>query len=189
MPENPNPPASGELPPERPADPVEPVDPADPPPPAEETVTMPQEPAAPAAAPTGPTRFRRAASHRATPIVAAALAGVLVGGGVMALIAYTGDGRDRDDRPARAEMFRDGPRGGGFGGFGERGPMMRQDLRGELEPWRQDLRDRFQQRFEQLPVPPHQHDEDGNVIPAPRDGEQPEAPAPAPEQEQEQGGN
>lgn len=187
MPDNPNqpePPAAGDLPPEQPAAGESPPEPA----PAEqttadETVVMAQEP--PAREPRKPGRFRQAASHRATPIVAAALAGVLVGGGVMALIAYTGD--DRDDRRIhgetfRGEMFR-GDRDDFFGDrddFFERGPM-----RPEIHPWRGDMRERMQDRFRQMPIPDHRHDEDGNVIPAPQPA-QPDQPEREPDQD---GGN
>lgn len=176
MPENPNqpdPPASGDLPSEEPASGDLPPEPA----PAEqtsadETVVMAQEPPA-----REPGRFRQAASHRATPIVAAALAGVLVGGGVMALIAYTGDDRDdRDDRRIHGEMFR-----GDRDGFFERAPMDR-----KMHPWRGDMRERMRDRFQQMPIPDHRHDEDGNVIPAPRPA-QPDQPE---QQEPDQdGGN
>ncbi|MGH3434700.1 MAG: hypothetical protein ACRDQB_17880 [Thermocrispum sp.] len=159
MPENPNqpdPPASGDLPPERPA--------AQPPPPprADETSEL-AEPAP--AGPPGPTpagRTRRIASHRATPIAAAALAGVLVGGGVMALIAYTGDDDDRDGRPGRVEMFRDGPRSL----FDDDRPRRADPLRKHERGW---IHERLKDRLERMPIPDHRHDEDGNVIPAPRE--------------------
>lgn len=159
MPDNPthpDQPASGDLPPE--------------PPRADDTaVQPPQEPQEPQE----PSRFGRAAGSKTTALVAAGLAGVLIGAGTMALIAFTGDDDrdDRDDRPARAEMYRhgDGPY------FDKRGPMMR-----EMRPWRGDLEplepgvmpgERFKDRVRDLlkgqMVPDHHHDEDGNMVPGP----------------------
>lgn len=161
MPDNPTDPdrpASGELPPE--------------PPRADDTAILPPEeppPAAPPQEPREPSRFRRAAGSKTAALVAAGLAGVLIGAGTMALIAFTGDD-DRDDRRSRAEMFRDGD--GPY--FDKRGPMMREmrPWRGNAEPMEPGERgEKFKQRLRDLLTDPqlreHHHDEDGNMVPGP----------------------
>jgi hypothetical protein len=158
MPENPTPPdrpASGDLPPETPRE--APGTPPEPPrTPVDETATFDTTPPEPAR---DEGRARRFVGHRATPIVAAGLAGLLIGGGTMALIAYTGD----DDRRPRAEVFRDGDDGPYFD---RRGPMMR-DM--PMRPWRERdaLKDQLKERLKNMPVPEHHHDEDGNMVPGP----------------------
>lgn len=161
MPDNPthpDQPASGELPPE--------------PPRADDTAVLPPEeppPAAPPQEPQEPSRFRRAAGSKTAALVAAGMAGVLIGAGTMALIAFTGDD-DRDDRSPRAEMFRhgDGPY------FDKRGPKMR-----EMRPWHGNLEqmepgergEKFKERLRDLLTDPqlreHHHDQDGNMVPGP----------------------
>ncbi|GAB2785161.1 hypothetical protein GCM10027199_70990 [Amycolatopsis magusensis] len=58
-----------------------------------------------------PGGFGRFVRHRATGLVAAGLAGLLVGGGIVGLVAASDHDGPRDGRPGIAREFGDGPRG------------------------------------------------------------------------------
>lgn len=121
--------------------------PPDPPPAtdAESTRAMPES------GPRSDGRARRFVGHRATQLVAAGIAGLLIGGGTVALL-------DRDDDrhfPRDATM-----RGGSDRGeFGQRVHPRMWEERGEF-------RDRMRDKLERK-IPEHHHGEDGEIIPGP----------------------
>lgn len=138
----------------------EPATPPEPDPGPEPTRELPAEAATPAAGPVTPEPAKpgKAAQffgHRATQLVGAGLAGLLIGGGIA--IAFLADD-DRDDHPFQTIMR---------GDDGDR-PEFR-DM-----PWRHGGPDQHmkQREFREkvLPrlrewIPEHHHDEDGNVVP------------------------
>ena len=114
--------AAGQQPaPDRPA--AEPPT-AVPPPPAAAT---PPAATSPAAVPVRPGRLRRFAGHRATPVVAAGLLGLVLGGGIVGAVAADRSGH-RGGPPGHARVHERGDRGpdrGDRGGdrFEQRGPF------------------------------------------------------------------
>lgn len=97
-------------------------------------------------------RVRQFVGHRATQIVAAGIAGLLIGGGAVALL-------DRDHRD------RHFPRGAySYGQFdrGEGPPRLHPRFLEERGELREKIRDKLERK-----IPQHHHGEDGEVIPGP----------------------
>jgi hypothetical protein len=110
--------------PKKPAEPVDPDKPtvpdaqpaAGPTPDAAPDPTPPPPPPPPPPAATGPGGFGRFVRHRATHLVAVGLAGLIIGGGVVALVAANDeDGQQGPESRHGGYGYEKGPRGGGPG--------------------------------------------------------------------------